>query len=91
MTATKTYAQEHLVVFSEALVKVPSPKRLIQQAGSLMREAVRSACPSLTLTHVFVLSPFQQEHALYPHAVSALVDGRISWREDGIPILWSDS
>jgi len=32
-----------------------------------------------------------QEHALYPHAVSALVDGRISWREDGIPILWSDS
>ncbi|KAK9821143.1 hypothetical protein WJX81_008003 [Elliptochloris bilobata] len=30
-----------------------------------------------------------QEHALYPEAVAALVDGRITWREDGIPILWS--
>jgi phosphoribosylglycinamide formyltransferase len=29
-----------------------------------------------------------QEHAVYPHAMSALVDGRITWREDGIPIIW---
>ncbi len=29
-----------------------------------------------------------QEHQVYPEAVSALVDGRITWREDGIPILW---
>jgi phosphoribosylglycinamide formyltransferase len=26
---------------------------------------------------------------LYPEAVAALVDGRITWRPDGIPILWS--
>ncbi len=30
-----------------------------------------------------------QEHSVYPEAVSALVDKRITWREDGIPILWS--
>lgn len=29
-----------------------------------------------------------QEHLVYPYAVSALVDGRITWREDGIPIIW---
>ncbi|KAG2430631.1 hypothetical protein HXX76_010149 [Chlamydomonas incerta] len=30
----------------------------------------------------------KEEHAVYPHCVSALCDGRIGWREDGIPILW---
>jgi phosphoribosylglycinamide formyltransferase len=30
-----------------------------------------------------------QEHQVYPYAVSALVDERITWREDGIPIIWS--
>jgi hypothetical protein len=29
-----------------------------------------------------------QEHQVYPYAVSALVDGRITFREDGIPIIW---
>ncbi len=32
-----------------------------------------------------------QEHKLYPHAVSALVDGRITWRADGVPVLWTAS
>lgn len=30
-----------------------------------------------------------QEHKLYPTAVGALAEGRISWREDGIPIMWT--
>jgi hypothetical protein len=30
-----------------------------------------------------------QEHQVYPYAVSALVDQRITWRADGIPIIWS--
>eukprot|EP00873_Tetraselmis_striata_P009943 jgi/Tetstr1/430207/TSEL_020036.t1 len=30
-----------------------------------------------------------QEHQVYPEVVSALVDGRITFREDGVPILWS--
>lgn len=29
-----------------------------------------------------------QEHKLYPVCVAALCDGRITWREDGIPVLW---
>ncbi|GBF89467.1 phosphoribosylglycinamide, chloroplastic [Raphidocelis subcapitata] len=31
----------------------------------------------------------QQEHLVYPEAVAALVDGRITWRGDGVPIMWS--
>lgn len=28
-----------------------------------------------------------QEHVLLPAAISALMDGRIAWRPDGIPVL----
>lgn len=34
-------------------------------------------------------APNVQEHKLYPNAVAALAEGRITWREDGVPILWS--
>jgi phosphoribosylglycinamide formyltransferase len=30
----------------------------------------------------------KEEHAVYPVCVAALVDGRVGWREDGVPILW---
>ncbi|KAL6770745.1 hypothetical protein ACKKBF_B32485 [Auxenochlorella protothecoides x Auxenochlorella symbiontica] len=30
-----------------------------------------------------------EEHKLYPRCVAALCEGRISWREDGIPIMWT--
>ncbi|GLC64850.1 Phosphoribosylglycinamide formyltransferase (GART), partial [Pleodorina starrii] len=30
----------------------------------------------------------REEHVVYPHCVAALCDGRIGWREDGVPILW---
>lgn len=30
----------------------------------------------------------REEHVVYPRAVSALCDGRITWREDGIPVMW---
>lgn len=29
-----------------------------------------------------------QEHKLYPEAVAALCDGRVTWRDDGVPIIW---
>lgn len=32
--------------------------------------------------------PPLQEHKLYPKAVAALAEGRITWRKDGVPILW---
>ncbi|KAK9816865.1 hypothetical protein WJX72_006282 [[Myrmecia] bisecta] len=30
----------------------------------------------------------KEEHKAYPEAVAALVDGRVTWRQDGIPIMW---
>ncbi|CAD7695661.1 unnamed protein product [Ostreobium quekettii] len=30
----------------------------------------------------------RQEHIVYPECVAALCDGRVSWRDDGVPILW---
>lgn len=30
-----------------------------------------------------------QEHVLYPEAVAALVEKRIDWRPDGVPIIWT--
>ncbi len=39
----------------------------------------------LTICSCFVV----QEHRLYPTAVAALAEGRITWREDGIPIMWT--
>ena len=29
----------------------------------------------------------QQEHQVYPEAVAALVEGRVQWREDGVPYM----
>mmetsp|Transcript_14218 Transcript_14218/g.27406 ORF Transcript_14218/g.27406 Transcript_14218/m.27406 type:complete len:273 (-) Transcript_14218:70-888(-) len=31
----------------------------------------------------------KREHELYPDVVEALCDGRIEWREDGKPVLWT--
>jgi len=31
----------------------------------------------------------KEEHRLYPQCVAALCEGRITWRHDGIPIMWS--
>ncbi len=29
----------------------------------------------------------QQEHQVYPEVVAALVEGRVAWREDGVPYM----
>lgn len=31
----------------------------------------------------------KEEHQLYPEAIAALTSKRVTWREDGIPIIWS--
>jgi len=33
----------------------------------------------------------QQEWVLYPEAVAAMCDGRVTWRDDGIPVMWEAS
>lgn len=49
--------------------------------------AVGICMSSLTTDH---LCPHGlQEHLLYPACVAALVQGRITWRDDGVPIMWS--
>jgi len=52
---------------------------------------VRRSVPSiasglLKFTNVTVFC--WKEHKLYPEAVAALCDGRVTWREDGVPIIW---
>lgn len=29
-----------------------------------------------------------QEHRIYPESVAALAAGRITWRDDGVPVVW---
>mmetsp|Transcript_4917 Transcript_4917/g.11921 ORF Transcript_4917/g.11921 Transcript_4917/m.11921 type:complete len:297 (-) Transcript_4917:175-1065(-) len=31
----------------------------------------------------------KQEHEVYPEVISALVDGRITFRSDGVPVMWT--
>lgn len=45
-------------------------------------------CVRALMCYIFVFVCVSQEHQVYPYAVSALVDGRITFREDGIPIIW---
>ena len=64
-----------------------------------MRGCLSSAGPILAQAAVPVLPGddaqqlaarvLQREHALYPKCVAALCDGRITWRADGVPVLWT--
>lgn len=31
----------------------------------------------------------KEEHRLYPLCVAAMCDDRVTWREDGVPIMWT--
>jgi phosphoribosylglycinamide formyltransferase len=31
----------------------------------------------------------KEEHIVYPEAVAALVEGRVTWRDDGVPVVWT--
>ncbi|KAJ9508574.1 hypothetical protein QJQ45_012136 [Haematococcus lacustris] len=56
--------------------------------GPILAQRVVAVNPLHSPAQVAALV-LQQEHKVYPEAVAALVDGRISWREDGIPIMWT--
>ena len=45
-------------------------------------------CCWLTGVIPVALAMAEQEHKVYPEAVAALCDGRVTWRADGVPIIW---
>lgn len=55
--------------------------------GRILDQAVVPVLPDDTPT-TLAERVLAQEHRLYPRCVSALVDGRISFREDGVPVIW---
>lgn len=56
--------------------------------GAIIAQRVVPVYPTDTPTQV-AKRVLKQEHQVYPEVVSALVDGRITFREDGVPIMWS--
>lgn len=55
--------------------------------GPILAQRVVSVYPSDTPQQV-AARVLLQEHELYPEAVAALCDDRVTWREDGVPIIW---
>ena len=51
----------------------------------------QEAVPVLPLDTPEVLARrvLSKEHCVYPRCVAALCEGRITWRDDGVPIMWT--
>lgn len=56
--------------------------------GPILAQAVVPVLPTDTPQQL-AARVLKEEHKLYPKCVAALVEGRVTWREDGIPIVWS--
>lgn len=56
--------------------------------GPILAQAIVPVNPHDT-PQMLAARVLEQEHKLLPKAVAALAEGRITWRKDGIPILWS--
>jgi hypothetical protein len=63
-----------------------------ERGGKREREIERCVCSTIATGPCTCMMAIWgvQEHQLYPEAVAALVDGRVTWREDGVPILWTN-
>lgn len=57
-------------------------------AGPILAQRVVPVSPTDTPA-VVAAKVLKEEHSVYPEAVAALCDGRITWRADGVPIMWS--
>ncbi|CAG9464683.1 unnamed protein product [Pedinophyceae sp. YPF-701] len=60
----------------------------IYDHGPILAQAVVAVSPTDSPEQV-AAKVLKEEHRLYPEAVAALCEGRITWREDGIPIMWT--
>eukprot|EP00877_Chromochloris_zofingiensis_P012009 jgi/Chrzof1/7061/Cz02g09100.t1 len=56
--------------------------------GPILAQRVVPVHPTDTIKQL-AARVLKEEHMLYPEAVAALVDKRITWRDDGVPIMWS--
>lgn len=56
--------------------------------GPILAQAVVPVYPTDT-TEALAARVLREEHALYPACVAALCEGRVTWRDDGIPIMWT--
>lgn len=57
-------------------------------AGPILAQAVVPVYPT-DRPEQLAARVLKEEHKLYPRCVAALCEGRITWRHDGVPILWS--
>ncbi|KAL4549954.1 hypothetical protein Ndes2526B_g04933 [Nannochloris sp. 'desiccata'] len=56
--------------------------------GPILAQAVVPVLPTDSVDGL-AARVLKEEHRLYPGCVAALCEGRITWRDDGIPIMWS--
>jgi folate-dependent phosphoribosylglycinamide formyltransferase PurN len=57
-------------------------------AGPILAQAVVPVFPTDSPQQL-AARVLKEEHRLYPECVAALCEGRVTWRDDGVPILWS--
>ena len=56
--------------------------------GPILAQAVVPVLPTDT-SDALAARVLKEEHKLYPQCVAALCEGRVTWRYDGVPIMWS--
>lgn len=56
--------------------------------GPILAQAAVQVSP-LDTPQRLAAKVLEWEHVLYPDCVAALCEGRITWRYDGVPIVWS--
>lgn len=64
------------------------PLRWFAAAGPILAQAVVPVFPTDSPQQL-AARVLKEEHRLYPECVAAMCEGRVTWRDDGVPILWS--
>ena len=56
--------------------------------GPILAQAVVPVLPTDSV-EALAARVLREEHSLYPNCVGALCEGRVTWTDRGLPILWS--
>ena len=68
--------------------RAPPPVCARPPAGPILAQSVVPVLPT-DRPEQLAARVLAAEHALYPACVAALCEGRLTWRHDGVPIMWS--